>query len=284
MTIFNLKPDFAPLGEGVYPFTYSRRFAGGELDVKVSVTAPRDVTLTTRLRGSDDMMELFLATNALRALGTENIHVFFPYLPYARQDRIVRTGEAFGLQVFADLMNAQGYASVGVFDAHSDVGPALMRRSMNHSALPLVRAVLGRHPGALLVSPDAGAFKKVAHYATALELPELPAVATKVRAPDGTVATGALSPGNYDGRTVIIVDDICDGGRTFAALAPVLRAAGAASVRLAISHGIFSYGEAPLRDGGIDHVYTTDSIASGSTDFVTRFPLATLLSSSTGNH
>lgn len=276
MTILNLKPGFAPLGAGT-ELTHSRRWAGGELDIRVATPSPPTVTLTTRLQSSDDLMELCLVTAALRAAGTETVQVFFPYLPYARQDRITRDGEAFGLQVFADMVNLQGFASVTMFDAHSDVGPALVRRSVNRSALPLVRTVLRYFDRPLLISPDAGAFKKVASYADSLELSELPAVATKVRGRDGAIIRTLLSPADYEGRTAVIVDDICDGGRTFIALAAALRSAGVRSVALVVSHGLLSYGEAPLRDGGIDHVYTTDSIAGESTDFVTRLSLSTLL-------
>jgi ribose-phosphate pyrophosphokinase len=58
------------------------------------------------------------------------------------------------------------------------------------------------------------------------------------------------------GQTCFIVDDICDGGGTFAGTAKVLREKGAGKVNLIVSHGIFSRG--PVIES-IDTIYTTDS-------------------------
>ena len=75
------------------------------------------------------------------------------------------------------------------------------------------------------------------------------------------------------GDNVYIVDDICDGGRTFIALASEIRARNAGAVYLIVSHGIFSYGEEPLRRGGIDHVYTTDSFKAITSPYITQVQL-----------
>ena len=57
-------------------------------------------------------------------------------------------------------------------------------------------------------------------------------------------------------KSVIIVDDICDGGRTFTETAKLLKAAGTKKVTLYVSHGIFSKGTKILLDNGIDLLYT----------------------------
>ena len=75
------------------------------------------------------------------------------------------------------------------------------------------------------------------------------------------VKTGALTnfkamTDDLQGQTCFIVDDICDGGGTFAGTAKMLKAKGAGKVHLIVSHGIFSRG--PVIDC-IDSIYTTDS-------------------------
>ncbi|MGB2521655.1 ribose-phosphate pyrophosphokinase-like domain-containing protein [Shewanella algae] len=76
-------------------------------------------------------------------------------------------------------------------------------------------------------------------------------------------ATGAIlaSELNADvaGRSLLILDDICDGGRTFIELARLLKQKGAARVGLYVTHGLFSRGIEPL-EGLIDAVFTTDSV------------------------
>ena len=62
-------------------------------------------------------------------------------------------------------------------------------------------------------------------------------------------STGFL---NHD---CVIVDDICDGGRTFIEIAKVLKQKGAGKIKLYVTHGIFSKG-LDVFDGLIDEIYT----------------------------
>jgi len=65
--------------------------------------------------------------------------------------------------------------------------------------------------------------------------------------------------GGLKGKNVLIVDDICDGGRTFIELARVLENYNEAnSVDLYVTHGIFSKGLGVF-DGLIDKIYTPNS-------------------------
>jgi ribose-phosphate pyrophosphokinase len=58
----------------------------------------------------------------------------------------------------------------------------------------------------------------------------------------------------------VIVDDICDGGRTFTELAKTIRQHNSLSkIYLIVSHGIFSAGMTPLNDS-FDGIFTTNSI------------------------
>ena len=64
------------------------------------------------------------------------------------------------------------------------------------------------------------------------------------------------------GKNVLIIDDICDGGMTFKLLAKDLLAAGAKSVVLFVTHGLFSKGLQTLKDSGIQRIYAQDGEAS----------------------
>ena len=71
----------------------------------------------------------------------------------------------------------------------------------------------------------------------------------------------ADSSRKLNGETVIIKDDICDGGGTFIPVAKDLRGRGAGLVGLYVTHGIFSKGFSSLYDY-IDFIITTDSYYS----------------------
>ena len=106
---------------------------------------------------------------------------------------------------------------------------------------------------AVLVAPDAGAIKKVLKVAQVTGLPMVRA--DKIR----DVNTGAITEtvvysDHIKDKSFLIVDDICDGGRTFIELEKVLRPLTDAYVYLYVTHGIFSKGLEPL--GCFNKVYT----------------------------
>ncbi|MBO0934376.1 ribose-phosphate diphosphokinase [Fibrella aquatilis] len=266
MIALHLSPGFSP-GPFKTITHESFIFKGGEPHIKLKLTADVDpadpVLITQRVANSADFMLVLLATDALRRADFQRVSLLMPYFPAARQDRPMVEGEPLSVRVYADLINAQHYDRVTVFDPHSDVTPALLNHVQvvtNQAFITQVLTGFDRET-VTLIAPDAGAAKKI--HKLAQELGGLPVVlGEKVR----DVRTGALTgfqvfADDLGGRHCLIVDDICDGGGTFIGLAAELRKLNPASVSLAVSHGIFSKGLAPLTDM-LDHVYTTDSFAT----------------------
>ena len=250
-----------------YAETRSFTFCGGEIQVKLPGIAELtgDILVLARLQSADSLIQLLLTSELIERLHQDGRRTLVvPYFPYARQDRVMQAGEAFSLKSVARLINGLGFDRVITCDAHSDVTPALVDRIEVVSQLDLVRAHegIGRiiHSGVTVVAPDAGASKKAFAVAQRFGLPLL--TASKSR----DVKTGAITRTEIygesaDGRNALIVDDICDGGRTFIELAKVLRQAGAAKVYLYVTHGIFSQGLGVF-EGLIDGIFTTDAFVS----------------------
>ena len=71
-----------------------------------------------------------------------------------------------------------------------------------------------------------------------------------------------IHPENIVDKNVLIVDDICSRGGTFYHSAKALKAAGAKSVSLYVTHleKTVILGEMASTDGLVDHIYTTKSI------------------------
>lgn len=238
-------------------------FSGGEVHVRILEPneAPGQVfEIRARLHGSAEIMELLLLTDALRRMSSgARIRLVCPYFPYARQDRVCAPGEALSLLVMADLINAQGYESVQVWDAHSDVTGAVLDRMISVPALNFVRQLdlLVRAEKPILVAPDAGALKKVSSIAKAIGTHWVRA--DKSRDPATGDITGTVVYSDHVGpRDFLIIDDICDGGRTFIALAEALRPLTDGKVYLYVTHGIFSAGYEALTTA-IDGIYTANS-------------------------
>jgi ribose-phosphate pyrophosphokinase len=115
-----------------------------------------------------------------------------------------------------------------------------------------------------VISPDAGAYKKVFKVAQKFDRGVIRA--DKIRnLSDGSLSGFEVYANDLSGRSVLIVDDICDGGGTFVGLAKKLREKGAKSVGLYVSHGMFTKGVEILKEH-IDKIYCYTYYGSNSKD------------------
>ncbi|BCV64993.1 ribose-phosphate pyrophosphokinase [Shewanella carassii] len=246
------------------------QFAGGEQHVRLAGFDRQQLQsaiICARLQSSDAIMQLLLIKDALdRAAPGIQVSLQLPYFPYARQDRVCVAGEAFSAAVMAGLLRNAGFSQIRCWDLHSAVSEQLLEAEQVHQAqlvcqFPQLKQWLQTHQAALL-APDKGSSHKITKVADALSAVGIEAEvfqASKRRDP----ATGAILASELDadvaGRSLLILDDICDGGRTFIELARLLKQKGAARVGLYVTHGLFSRGIEPL-EGLIDAVFTTDSL------------------------
>jgi ribose-phosphate pyrophosphokinase len=223
------------------------RFPGGEVHVTVELGVQADeLQVNAHLPDSDAVMTLLMVTDALRRgyPGT-SVALYMPYVPYARQDRVANPGEALSAKVFCQLINTQGYERVVIQDPHSDVVSALLDRVEIEDPLPALRRVVERLGNVALVAPDAGARKRVIKLASALNVDAV--FADKVRDTRTGAITGTQIATDLPDCALLVVDDICDGGRTFTELAMALRKQQSEQhidrpLYLYVTHGIFSKG------------------------------------------
>ena len=232
-------------------------FNGGECHVKLDVSeVTHACKLIAYLHDSDAVMRLLLTVDAIRRINPlAHIELTLPYFPYTRQDRVCNAGEALSIKVMADLINALHCHKVVIYDPHSEVTPALLNCCSVISMADIIEQSTLAQDIVLnqwaLVSPDAGAEKKVREVAKCLSSNTINIelfCATKVR---DTLTGKILATDVYAdvaGKNLIITDDICDGGQTFITLAKALKDRGANNLFLYVSYGIFSQGLTLLQD------------------------------------
>lgn len=236
------------------------QFPGGEYQVKIrdiKPPIPQGCVEVVAFMLNGDTMPLLLLMDAIKRKFAGNITKMtlrLPYLPYARQDRVMNDGESLAVKVFADSINSIGFDEVFVHDVHSDVGSAVINNCINvpqwvfvgYSIFDKVRET------DCLVVPDAGASKRCLKFAQKTNISYV-VRADKVRSVETGEITGTEVYGDVTACNCLITDDICDGGRTFIELAKVLKERGAKSITLLVTHGIFSKGKGVF-DGLIDEV------------------------------
>lgn len=238
-------------------------FSGGEVHVKIKDTFPFGMArIICRINNSEDLMRLILAVDALRRMGVSHIAAFIPYLPYARQDRVMVPGEPLSIKVFASIINGLKLDTVTCYDPHSDVSMALLDNSHFQNNFDEVGKFIDIHCGnenILVVAPDAGAYKKIHKMCAHIGYEGEIIVANKVRDLNtGTIISTQIH-GKVKGRNCFVADDLVDGGRTFIELAIALKEKGAEKLYLFASHGIFSKGYDELLKH-FEIIGTTDSI------------------------
>jgi len=254
---------------GLAPAAIDRhRFPDGELKLRLPPALPgRVVLLRTLAQPNEKLVELLLAAHTARALGARHLTLVAPYLAYMRQDIAFLPGEAVSQRIVGQFL-------ASLFDAIITVDPHLHRIAALQEAVPVRQAIvlsgapllgdwIARHrPNAFLMGPDGESAQWVAQAAARHGLDH--AVCRKVR--NGDKAVDIVLPSvNIQGRAVVLLDDVASSGHTVARAAQLLRAAGAASVDVAVTHALFA-GDALLviRDAGVVEVWSTDCIAHPS--------------------
>lgn len=223
------------------------KWAGGEL--KVKIPTDRDVehyVIDVCMDSSDAIMVLLLHVDAIYNINPDaTIDLDIKYLAYAREDRICKEGESFGLRLICGLFKQCGFNTITLYNPHSVVAEKLIDHNSNTMAIVVKQHELTPNLGTewMAVAPDKGAWDKVAEdnkYTHKLCL-------SKVRDETGKPYIKPIDI-KLNGAPCIILDDICDGGRTFIEAAKVLKEAGAGKLALYTTYGIYSNGIEGLLD------------------------------------
>lgn len=241
------------------------RFPDGEWRLRLPpALPPRVVVWRTLDRPNEKLVELLLVARAARELGAQHLTLVAPYLAYMRQDMAFHPGEVVSQRIVGRFL-------ADLFDALITVDPHLHRVATLQEAAPVTQAVVlsgaplladhvaQRRGDVLLLGPDEESLQWVAQAARRHGWSH--AVCRKVRHGDRDVRI-ALPEVPVAGRAVVLMDDVASSGHTLAEAAHLLRAAGAASVDVAVTHALFAEGaQALVQAAGVETIWSTDCIA-----------------------
>jgi ribose-phosphate pyrophosphokinase len=244
------------------------RFPDGELRLQLPTDLPARVVVWRGLQQPNEkLVELLLLARTAHELGALQLTLVAPYLAYMRQDMAFNPGEAVSQRVIGRFL-------ASLFDAVITVDPHLHRVATLRQAVPardaivisgaplLADLIATQRQRVLLIGPDEEALQWVAQAAARHGWDH--GVCRKTRHGDRQVDI-ELPALDVAGRTVVLIDDVISSGHTVAQAARQLRAAGAASVDVAVTHALFAAGAMELlRGAGVDAVWSTNAIAHPS--------------------
>jgi ribose-phosphate pyrophosphokinase len=253
-------------------FTISK-FPDGQQSITLESTSYvqsyEPITIKSRLNSFQDLELIVCANQAIKNIDSlVRVGLYVPYFLGARSDRkFTEGGINYLKQVICPIINSQNFDFVIVVDPHSDVLEACLNNFNKIDNFALVDDALSYMIGEdeedqiVLVSPDAGAYKKVFDVAKEFNIEKI-ITATKVR----DLKTGQILRteipvlDQHNKLKYVIIDDICDGGRTFIELAKVIKdSRPTAEIYLVVTHGIFSAGLYELSKH-VDGIFTTNSV------------------------
>lgn len=217
------------------------KFPDGQRSIEIFGPLPLEaITIKSRCLWTD--LELIVAANTfIRSYFTHHVYLLITYLGGGRSDRQFNENQVNYLRdVIAPVINSCEFSHVSIYDPHSDVSEAVIKKSIPITNYGLVQEVTKSVSGnKCLIVPDQGAYKK-SH--TIENLFDKVVCCTKTR----NLSTGKVTvtvPINEIDPTdkCFVVDDICDGGNTFLRIAERLQFLHT-KPELIVSHGIFSKG------------------------------------------
>jgi ribose-phosphate pyrophosphokinase len=246
------------------------------------------VTISSRMNNFQDLELIICSVMSLRHIGFKEIHLFCPFFLGSRSDRLFEPGTNHYLKdVVCPIINSLNFDTVTVVDPHSDVLEACVNNLKKISNLNLVEFAL-KYLGDedfTLISPDAGAAKKIFGIADKIDYKGSILICTKTRDEHGKLSNLNI-PLNYEhvSKPIIIIDDICDGGATFVKIGKKIfdyRVATGADAKtfgkvyLIVTHAILSHGFVEL-DRYFDGIFTTDSYKTIHSAFLTTYNIKQL--------
>jgi ribose-phosphate pyrophosphokinase len=245
----------------------------------IDVENIKEITIKTRLNNFLDLEIIICSVKALRISGIfVPIHLYTPYFLGSRSDRAFEIYSPNYLRdIICPIINSLKFDSVTILDPHSDVLEACLnnfRKVTNEEVVKFALSDIYDHDSnegnnrMILISPDAGASKKIYKIAEQIEYKGDIITCSKERDKHGklTMVNVPYEDEHCRNKDFIIIDDICDGGATFINIAKELKHyAPSNKIYLIVTHGIFSKGFEELSNY-FDGIYCTNSYKDISCD------------------
>lgn len=238
--------------------------------------------IALRLSSWEDFQDMLVQAAAYRRSGSKGVVLYAPYILGSRSDRVFEDGGInYVKDVLAPLINAQGFSSVKTLDPHSNALELCIDNLVSERPFTLINDAIvditkGYEVGISIISPDFGAYKRTWELVEWLNdltggTLDIDFVSCeKVRGLDGTILRTKVSH-TPKFRHAIIVDDICDGGRTFIEISKAL-AGFDGKLYLWVTHGIFSKGFDELSKH-FERIYCTNSVKDIQHEQLTQYPV-----------
>ena len=215
------------------------RYPAGETHSELNdIQGINSIAVEAEITNFEELCDMIVTDEILKRQGIQT-QWFVPYFPFARHDRRNHNKDGYELGLAKQLVQS---LNITIADPHSDVTGEIQNISQTEIVNILIQKGHIKKTNLTAVIPDAGASKKAYDWSIPNGIPTVQA--TKRRDPKTGKLSGFGVPETdlIEGKDIIIVDDICDGGGTFLGLAEKILEKNPKTLTLVVTHGLFTKG------------------------------------------
>jgi len=245
----------ARFSDGEFSFQIEENVRGADVFIVQPTCPPTDAYL----------MELLVMLDAFRRSSAERLTAVVPYYGYGRSDKKDRPRVPIAAKLVANLLRTAGADRILTMDLHAAQIQGFFDIPVDHlyAAPVIIRHYQERPlPNLTVVAPDTGGAERARAYAKRLDA-ELALCDKRREKPN--VAEVMNVVGDVEGRSCLIVDDMCDTGGSLTKVSLALKEAGADRVHACFTHAVLSGRAAQhLANSGIEQIVVTNTIPLNS--------------------
>lgn len=201
-------------------------FPDGEVQITLGEFSHKDeINVKCRITSAEDLFILMQVADILVRHGMYfSISIY--YLMGMRMDRVMDFNRPFTLKMIVNILDSLGASDIAIFCPHSDACLDLFRKTsvaeIYSEEWDMFFTELNTVNRYQTMLPDAGAVKRC--YGNGKPADSV-LVGNKVRDIETgkIISIGISNPEALNGRHILLVDDLCDGGGTFCGLANAIR-------------------------------------------------------------
>lgn len=202
------------------------------------------LVILTRICNSDDLFILMQLSDIVNRRGL-SCTLYITYLLAARTDRLFSWNTSFTLKIVMDVLKSFN-SEIMILDPHSEAANRLSDNRVYEinfiNMLINCTNVFDDSDNIVIVAPDEGAKDRLEHIVASSIFRNPIIYCSKTRDESGKVTEVKVkseSPIQVNKKTrLIVIDDLCDGGGTFMAIAPELKRYEVKEIDLLITHSI----------------------------------------------
>ena len=196
-------------------------------------------TIIERINSYEDLFFIKSLKDICDYNGIKDVELVIPCMFQQQHDRRFNKNESFELKLVADFINTCNFSKVHIFHPHSDSTEMAINNfhliDNSYFISEVIKDINDSNPP-IILSTDAGSFKWINKLADKIDYQGEVYGANKSRDQQTHKLKQIIDRQDFEGKDVLVLDDLCVGGGTFIGLANMLKERNVGNLYLAVSH------------------------------------------------